>query len=83
MGMELDKGTVSIGASSNATVDGALLLTYTQAAKRLSISRTTVYQLIAEGKLTPVHIGRSARITVAELDRFVSNLGFETANAAG
>lgn len=79
--MELDKGTVSIGASSNTGVGGALLLTYTQAAKRLNISRTTVYQLIAEGKLMPVHIGRSARITVAELDRFVANLDSESANA--
>ena len=59
---------------------GMLLLTYVQAAKRLNISRTTVYLLIAEGKLKPVHIGRSARITVAELSRFVAELDRRSQN---
>jgi len=54
-----------------------LLMTYLQVAKRLNISRTTVYQLIAEGKLTPVHIGRSARIATAEFERFIADLGLE------
>jgi excisionase family DNA binding protein len=54
--------------------DEVLLLTYLQVAKRLNISRTTVYQLVAEGKLTPIHIGRSVRIATAEFDRFVADL---------
>lgn len=54
-----------------------LLLTFVQVAKRLNISRTTVYVLIAEGKIKPVHIGRSARVSIAELDRFVAELEHE------
>jgi len=48
-----------------------LLLTVPQAARMLAISRSALYQLIWKGELSPVHIGCSARFTVAELERFV------------
>jgi excisionase family DNA binding protein len=49
-----------------------LLLTVPQAARMLAISRSAMYQLIWKGELVPVHIGRSARFTVSELERFVA-----------
>lgn len=49
-----------------------LLLTVHQAARMLAISRSAVYRLTWSGELTPVHIGRSVRFTVAELERFTA-----------
>ena len=51
-----------------------LLLTSEEAARVLGIGRTTVYALMKSGKLRPVHIGRSCRISQAELDRYVHRL---------
>jgi excisionase family DNA binding protein len=48
-----------------------LLLTPEEAAKVLRIGRTTVYALIRSGELRPVHIGRSCRISQAEVERYV------------
>lgn len=49
-----------------------LLLTVPQAARMLAISRSAVYRLTWGGELRPVHIGRSVRFTVAELERFTA-----------
>src|SRR3954468_2143645 len=51
-----------------------LLLTPEEAATLLRVGRTTVYALMKAGELRPVHIGRSCRISHAELERFVSRL---------
>jgi excisionase family DNA binding protein len=51
-----------------------LLLTPEEAANVLRIGRTTVYALIKSGKLRPVHIGRSCRISKAEVERYVRRL---------
>lgn len=48
-----------------------LLLTMREAAAALRIGRSTVYELVAAGDLEVVHIGRSARVPVDELRRFV------------
>lgn len=48
-----------------------LLVTAPQAARILSIGRTALYQLIWDGQLTPIHIGRSVRFSVDELETFV------------
>lgn len=37
------------------------LLTYAEAAHRLSVSRATLYRMIADGLLTPVEIPRPSR----------------------
>ncbi len=51
-----------------------LLLTIPQAAQRLGVGRTTVYELTAAGELELVHIGRCARIPVASVDDFVERI---------
>lgn len=58
--------------------DDQMLLTVVQAARILSIGRTTVYQLIKDGELHPVHVARACRISWAELERYVARL--EAAN---
>ena len=51
-----------------------LLLTPEEAAKVLRIGRTTIYALMKAGELRPVHIGRSCRLSRAELERYVRRL---------
>ena len=51
-----------------------LLLTPEEAAEVLRIGRTTVYALMRAGDLRPVHIGRSCRLSRAELQRYVDRL---------
>jgi excisionase family DNA binding protein len=51
-----------------------ILLTVEDAALRLSIGRTKVYQLVANGALESVTIGRCRRIPVEALEPFVSKL---------
>src|SRR3954466_15618264 len=52
----------------------ALLLTLEEAARVLRVGRTTVYALMKAGDLHPIHIGRSCRLSRAELERFVGRL---------
>jgi excisionase family DNA binding protein len=51
-----------------------LLLTIPEAAHRLGVGRTTVYELTSAGELEVVHIGRCARIPTAALDAFVERI---------
>ncbi len=51
-----------------------LLLTPEEAAQVLRIGRTTIYTLMKAGDLRPVHIGRSCRLSRAELERYVDRL---------
>ena len=51
-----------------------LLLTNDEAAALLHIGRTTLYQLVWDGKLTPLRIGRSVRFTRDQLEEFVNGL---------
>ena len=48
-----------------------LLLTMSEAARVLSIGRTTMYELVGAGEIEVVHIGRSARVPVAGIEEFV------------
>ena len=54
--------------------DEQLLLTAEQAARALHVGRTTLYALIKDGQLRAVHIGRSCRLTRAQLLRYVLRL---------
>jgi len=49
------------------------LLNTTDAGKYLRISRTKVYELIKSGALESVTIGRSRRVSVAQLQRFLES----------
>jgi len=56
-----------------------LLVTLPEAARILSVGRTALYQLIWYGELTPIHIGRSVRFSMRELEFFVERrLGDKT-----
>src|SRR3978361_1538233 len=61
-------------AEPEAGTSNRLLLTTEEASGVLRVGRTTVYALIKEGQLRSVHIGRSCRISRAELERYVSRL---------
>jgi excisionase family DNA binding protein len=52
----------------------SLLLTVTEAADALRLSRSTVYELIYAGTLLSVKIGSCRRIRRSDLERFVSEL---------
>lgn len=51
-----------------------LLLTPEEAARRLAIGRTTVYELLSSGALRSVQIGRCRRVPVSALSAFVERL---------
>ena len=48
-----------------------LLLTVAEAAARLGVARSHLYPWLMSGELPSVKLGRSRRIPVAALDRFV------------
>ena len=55
------------------------LLTLTQVAERLQVSRWTVYQLIWAGELCSVHICRCHRVRARDVDAYIDRLGPEVA----
>jgi excisionase family DNA binding protein len=54
--------------------DDQLLVTPEEAARRLSVGRTTIYELMSSGELQSVNIGRCRRVPVSSLSLFVSKL---------
>jgi excisionase family DNA binding protein len=64
-------------AAPGHAADGAqdeLLLTVEEAARRLRIGRTLVYQLISSGKLESVKVGRLRRVPAECLPVYVATL---------
>ena len=53
---------------------GEVLITVPEAARRLAISRSYLYQYLQRGTLPSVRIGRTRRIRVADLEAFVERL---------
>ena len=43
------------------------LLTYAEAAEKLSVSRSTLYRMVADGMLTPVYVQVTPRSTAPRL----------------
>lgn len=76
--MESRKGDATARQAELFT-DEQLLFTPEQAAGALQIGRTTLYALLKEERLHAVHIGRSCRLTRAELLRYVARLDQESA----
>ncbi len=48
-----------------------LLVKVLEAAEKLSLSRATLYELIAAGEIRVVRVGRATRIPTAELERWL------------
>jgi excisionase family DNA binding protein len=60
--------------SDSLISDSQLLVTPEEAARRLSVGRTTIYELMASGQLQSVNIGRCRRVPVSSLSSFVNRL---------
>lgn len=52
--------------------DDLRLVSISTAAERLDLSRSKLYELIADGELPTVRIGRARRIALADLRAFVA-----------
>ena len=65
----------NVEASTEDRIDRArpLLVSVVQAAEMLSLSRSSIYQLIWNGELTPIRIGRSVRFSVEHLEAFFAD----------
>jgi excisionase family DNA binding protein len=61
------------GHAADGTQD-ELLLTVEEAARRLRIGRTLVYQLISSGELESVKVGRLRRVPAECLPAYVATL---------
>lgn len=57
-----------------------LLLTVPEAAMRLGLGRSLIYQLVMSGELASVKVGRARRVPVSALEQFVERIA-ERANA--
>jgi excisionase family DNA binding protein len=55
-------------------MEGRLLLTPSEAARLLGISRTKIYELMYAGELRSVKIGRARRIPMSSVSEFVKSL---------
>jgi excisionase family DNA binding protein len=62
---------------------GKLLLTIMEVAERLSVGRSTVYELINRGTLEVVHVGRAVRVPAIAVERMVAGLRSERPSLAG
>ena len=51
--------------------DDLRLVTLPEAARFLSVSRGSLYDLLTTGQLASVHIGRSRRVPMGEVRRFI------------
>jgi excisionase family DNA binding protein len=60
------------GAFQGKPINGSLLLTVSEAAATLRISRSSIYRLFEAGELAWVQIGASRRLTSAEIHRFIA-----------
>ena len=57
--------------------DDKLLLTVPEAARRLGISRSLFYELIAAGQIKTIHIGRLCKVSLLALDEFIETRRLE------
>lgn len=57
-----------------------ILLSIPEAAARLSIGRSKMYQLLTAGDVRAVRIGRAVRVPVGEVDEYAKRLLAATAD---
>jgi len=57
--------------------DDKLLLTVVEAAQRLGIGRTLMYELLSSGQIDSVHVGRLHKVPAAALAKFVDRCRVE------
>lgn len=60
-----------------------LLLTIPEAARRLSVGRTTLYAMVTSGELASVAVGRLRRIPIDSLEALLSSLQVAPSGTAG
>lgn len=61
-----------MNASNSTNTRQKLVVTYREAAESLGLCERKIWQLVKDGELKAVRVGRSVRIPVAELERFVT-----------
>jgi excisionase family DNA binding protein len=71
-----DRGEVPVSESQEVRPT-KLLLTVTEASQVLAISRSKLYELLNSGCLPSVYIGRSRRLRMMDLEKFVMEGGQE------
>lgn len=67
MGLTTCKGLGKIGAMVKITLEATELLSYTEATQILGISRPTIYNMVADGRLHIVSISRSKFLLRSEV----------------
>jgi excisionase family DNA binding protein len=77
-----DKERIIIMEEQNELTLQPMLLTVPQVAKKLGLSRTTVYVLINREGLPVVRFGRAVRISAPSLQKWVEERERETMSAA-
>jgi excisionase family DNA binding protein len=75
------RSTLSVPRDHPET-DQKLLLTVEEAARRLSIGRPKMYELVMHGEVVSIKMGASRRIPVQALEDYVRRLSAEAAEAA-
>lgn len=53
-------------------IDTKRLYRVSEAAAQLSLGRSKTWQLVADGELRAIRVGRAVRVPAVELDRFVA-----------
>lgn len=59
-----------------------LLLRVEEAAERLNVSRSLCYQLVLSGEIQSIKLGRSRRVPLIELERYIQRRIEEVAPGA-
>ena len=72
----MHSGSMSTPISDNSPQDSAanaarLLLTVPETAQVLGLGRTKIYELINDGELEAIHVGRAVRIPTEAISEFV------------
>ena len=61
--------------SKETSPSGKLLLRADEVAHRPSLSRATIYKMLASGELPVFRTGRSVRVPIKELEHWIQNHG--------